>query len=122
MRSLTRRLLLSNAVAVTGAAALAGRLLPLSGSAKANTGDHLVEIRGFKFSPDKLRVRAGDRITWSNRDIAPHTATANDESWDTGEIKKGETKSMRVTSGMSGGYFCRFHPQMTAELVIIVDN
>lgn len=122
MRGLTRRLLLSKAVAVTGAAALTGRLIPLPGSAKANTGDHLVVIQDFKFNPDKLRVRAGDRITWNNRDIAPHTATASDERWDTGEIKMGQTQSIRATPDMSGTYFCRFHPQMTAEFVIIVDN
>ena len=68
----------------------------------AMTGDHLVEIQGFKFHPDKLRVRAGDRITWSNRDIAPHTATAKDESWDTGEIRKDQARSLRVTPDMSG--------------------
>ncbi len=88
----------------------------------AVTGDHLVEIQGFKFHPDKLRVRAGDRITWSNRDIAPHTATAKDESWDTGEITKGQTRSLSVTPDMSGVYYCRFHPQMTGEILIIVDN
>jgi plastocyanin len=79
---------------------------------------HLVTIGRFKFEPAVLSVSVGDTITWTNADIAPHTATASDGSWDTGTIKKGEAVSITVAAGMTGGYFCRFHPAMKAELEI----
>lgn len=81
---------------------------------------HTVEIRDLKFVPESLDVRAGDTITWINRDIAPHTATATDKSWDTGTLKRGERASVTVVGpGMTGWYFCRFHPAMKATLRVL---
>ena len=78
--------------------------------------EHTVEITGFKFIPESLTVKAGDSITWINRDIAPHTATANDESFDTGELKQNESAKISVTADQTIGYFCRYHPAMKAEI------
>ena len=83
--------------------------------------EHVVEILAFKFVPDRLAVKTGDKITWVNRDIAPHTATAADRSWDTKRLKKGESVSIAVTDTMQLGYFCRFHPHMKATLVLDSD-
>ena len=81
--------------------------------------EHHVEILDFEFSPKVLSVKPDDTITWINRDIAPHTATALDKSWDTGEIKNGQSKSIVVRSNMLPDYYCRFHPVMEAKLSII---
>jgi plastocyanin len=77
---------------------------------------HHVEIRDFSFTPEVLEVKPGDTITWTNQDIAPHTATALDNSWNTGSITKGMSKEMLVTTKFSPHYFCRFHPAMKARL------
>ncbi len=61
-------------------------------------------------------VKPGDTIIWTNQDIAPHTATALDDSWDTGTITKGKSKNILVTENFLPQYFCRFHPQMRATL------
>ena len=75
-----------------------------------------MEIREFEFVPAVLQVSAGDRIVWTNFDIVPHTATAKDESWDTGKLDKGEHAEILVTADFAGGYFCRYHPSMEAEI------
>ncbi len=80
--------------------------------------EHVVEIRDFAFVPATLRVRPGDRITWINRDIAPHTVTAADESWDSGEMAQGATYTHTVKADQTDKYFCRFHPSMSARLDI----
>lgn len=80
--------------------------------------EHIVEITGFKFVPEAIDVSAGDKITWINRDIAPHTASSDDDSWDTGTLKQNESKSLVVSSNMSSGYYCRFHPGMTASVSV----
>jgi plastocyanin len=77
---------------------------------------HTVAIKAFKFDPPSLNVKAGDKITWINEDLAPHTATAKDKSWDTGRLKKGQSKTIEVTADFSLDYFCRFHPNMKAAL------
>ena len=74
-----------------------------------------IDIRQFKFEPSKPLVRIGDMIVWRNRDIVPHTATARDGSWDSGIIEAGSAWQTTVTPTMLGGYFCAFHPSMTAS-------
>ena len=59
---------------------------PGAGTALAGGREHRVLIKRFKFEPARLEVRPGDVIVWENLDIAPHTATATDKSWDTGRI------------------------------------
>ena len=77
-----------------------------------------VRIGDFSFDPAAAGVQAGDTVRWVNDDIVPHTATADDESWDTGEIKPREAREIRLTAGMTPAYFCRFHPAMKARLRI----
>lgn len=86
--------------------------------AKTAPVKHLIEIKKFKFSIPKLDVKVGDEVTWINLDIVPHTATALDESWDSGELKKGESYTMVITDNISLAYFCLYHRQMKAEFVM----
>jgi len=102
---------------------LAAVPLILARRSHANSGvphrqSHRVEIRGMKFAPETLAVAAGDTITWTNADLAPHSATALDGSWDTGRLAKGESATIDVTDGMSGSYRCKYHPQMKAALTV----
>ena len=115
---LKRRSVLSGFAAASAAAILASRPGALAHDGVEHAATHEVEIRGFKFEPASLTARPGDTITWTNRDLVPHTATAHDGRWDTGRIGKGETASMVFEAGMAGDYFCRFHPAMKARLEI----
>ena len=79
---------------------------------------HVVDIRGLKFQPVELVVVPGDIIVWINHDIIPHTATADDKSWDSKSIGKQGEWQTNVEPGMTEEYFCRFHPNMKARLQI----
>lgn len=117
-RLVKRRQLLTQSMAAAAAMVTLSSARAI-GSEQTTTGvTHQVEITRFKFKPDNLSVKPGDTIVWTNKDIAPHTATGNDESWDTGEIVRNGSKSILVVSGMQTGYFCRFHPNMKASLQI----
>jgi plastocyanin len=89
----------------------------IAGDSTAEPTEHVVEITGFKFIPESLSVKAGDTIKWINKDIAPHTATADDMSFDTGPLKQNESKSVTVSSDQTISYSCRFHPSMKAKLM-----
>ena len=93
----------------TGAAAA----LPQVASAATT---HQVSIEGFKFNPASLAVAAGDTVVFTNNDRAPHTATANDQSWTTPTLRNGESAALTVVAGMEGGYFCAVHPNMKGAL------
>ena len=82
---------------------------------------HKIEIAGFVFTPQTIEVQRGDSITWINRDIAPHTATGSDGSWDTGIINMGESKTIVVSSDRELSYLCIYHPNMKAEIVVKPD-
>lgn len=78
--------------------------------------EHVVEIRDFAFIPEKISARPGDTITWINRDIVPHTATARDYGWDTGEIKPNGRTTLEISPRFSREYFCKYHPAMRGAL------
>ena len=86
-------------------------LMLVFGNAAALAAEHGVEIKGMKFVPDMMEVAAGDTITFTNADPAPHTATAEDGSFDTGRLAKGESATVTVTAG-DHAYKCMVHPMM----------
>ena len=77
---------------------------------------HHVEISQFEFKPSLLEVKHGDTVIFTNRDIVPHTATAADLSWDTGDIASGESKQIKVEKDMYWDYFCKYHVAMKGQL------
>jgi plastocyanin len=99
--------------AVTSVAALA-----ISGGnvSSAEPKTHDVVIKSFKFDPMHITVKVDDTIRWTNEDLAPHTATATEGGWDTGEIAKGDDRSVVVSEGMDTNYFCAFHPHMKGTI------
>lgn len=82
----------------------------------ALAADHAVAIQGMKFVPANIVVAAGDTITFTNRDSAPHTATANDGSFDTGRLGRGESATVRIGSGGTFDYICLLHPMMKGRV------
>lgn len=79
---------------------------------------HVVEIRNLKFVPADIVVKVGDTIKWVNRDIVPHTATADDKSWDSTLLESGKAWEVIVDKSMFTSYFCFYHPGMKAKIRI----
>jgi plastocyanin len=78
---------------------------------------HVVTLQDMKFGPMPTHVRVGDTIEWANDDIFLHSATAADRSFDV-ELKP---KAHMWTTFHKAGTFpfsCRYHPGMTATLVV----
>ncbi len=112
MQKLSRRFVLTGSVT---ASVVAGLSKAWAGS--TNT-EHIISIRKFKFKPRDIQVRIGDTIKWENHDLAPHTATGEADTWDTGPLKKGQSKTLKVTAQMAGKYYCAFHPQMKGQITV----
>ena len=83
----------------------------------AAAADHVVTIEGMQFHPATVTVHPGDRVTWRNADLVPHTATAAGR-FDSGSIGAG--KRWTWTAGRAGtyDYVCTFHPGMKAGIVV----
>lgn len=80
--------------------------------------DHQVEIENFTFGPSTMTVAVGDTVTWTNIDSAPHTVTAEDGSFDSGNLDEGQTFSFTFAAAGTYAYICDFHSDMTATVVV----
>ena len=76
-----------------------------------------VDITNFKYKPETITVKAGSKVTWVNNDVAPHTATA-DDTFDTGNLEKGDSKAITLSKPGSYSYICEFHAFMTGTVVV----
>ncbi|MBI2913443.1 MAG: cupredoxin family copper-binding protein [Chloroflexi bacterium] len=85
--------------------------------AVATASEVAVEIRNFDYTPRDLTVPAGARVTWTNYDAAPHTATAKGQ-WDTGILDKGDSATLTFDQPGTYEYFCLVHPSMKASLTV----
>lgn len=113
---MSRSALVLNLIVAALAATIAFH--PGSEATAAESRTIVIEISGFTFLPESPDVRPGDVVVWKNMDIVPHTATAKDESWDSGSIESGGAWEMTIADELIESYFCRFHPSMVAALAI----
>ena len=77
-----------------------------------------VTIADFTYSPTSITIDVGDTITWNNDGPTPHSATANDGSFDTGILKKGQSGAHTFNQAGSFSYYCKPHPFMKATVVV----
>jgi plastocyanin len=77
-----------------------------------------VVIEDFAFSPDSLTVAAGTRVTWVNRDTAPHTATDTDKRFNSGALDTGDEFSFVFKDRGDYAYYCALHPQMRGRITV----
>ncbi len=90
---------------------------PAASQPSAPKGAATVDIADFMFEPAVVTVTAGSKVTWVNRDSAPHTATAGDV-FDTGTLKKGAKKTLTFDTPGTYAYICDFHPFMKATVIV----
>ena len=102
----------------------AGALLLSSSSAigaAEMTSINIVEPKlqsKWGFAPATQRVQPGTWITWSNAGQDPHTVTAVDGSFDSGNLDPSEGFSWFFTDAGTFEYVCALHPWMTGKIVV----
>ncbi len=79
---------------------------------------HTITVENMVYSPARLVVHRGDRITWVNKDLFPHTASAHGGAFDSGPIAAGGRWSYVAAKGGEYAYECKFHPTMHGELKV----
>jgi plastocyanin len=76
-----------------------------------------ITMENLVISPAQASAKVGDNIEWINKDIFAHTATVRNGDWDvTMPPKKTVTSALKKAGTVE--YYCRFHPNMKATLVI----
>jgi len=61
------------------------------------------------FAPSIVRIEPGQGVEWTNDGATVHTVTANDGSWDSGNLDPGATFSHVFETAGAYQYYCRYH-------------
>ena len=78
-----------------------------------------VAIEGFTYSPKRVTVRAGGKVTWTDKDASNHTVTfEKDGPDDVGNLREGKKATVEFTEPGSYAYICEFHPGMAGTVEV----
>lgn len=93
---------------------------PDAGGTGAGSGPAVdIEMQDFAFAMADVEVQAGTTVTWTNTGAAPHTATADDSTFDTTLVAAGARASHTFTTPGTYSYLCMFHPGMTGTIRVV---
>lgn len=89
-------------------------------SAGSSTKTNRVKITDFKYKPPAVEVKVGSKLTFVNDDSAAHTGTSKTPgAFDSGSIRRGESKSVVLKKAGDFDYYCAFHPFMKAKIRVV---
>ena len=73
------------------------------------------------YDPDNVTVVIGinNTVIWTNNDNEPHTVTATDGSFDSGNMNPGAVFVHTFTSPGSYTYICTYHPWMRGFVTVL---
>ena len=99
--------------------AIAGTVLAaFVAASRAENAAETVTIDNFTFAPQRLTVKRGTTVTWTNRDDIPHTVTAVDMQFRSKALDTDDSYSFTFTTPGTYAYFCSLHPHMTGTIVV----
>ena len=116
MTDVRRRNLLGSVLFAVFATTLASTCVHAAEKNKPRT--HPVDITPRGFSPARVTVKVGDRVSWSNNDARDHTVTAANRAFSSGNIKPEGGFSFRFTKAGTYKYSCSLHPRMKGTVVV----
>jgi plastocyanin len=70
------------------------------------------------FAPGVRRIEPGTWVTWSNSGQDPHTVTALEGSFDSGNLDPSEGFSWFFDQPGTYAYVCALHPWMKGKIVV----
>jgi plastocyanin len=112
---------LAAAIAATGFAAVAANstradVPPSAAPAAAKAAS--VDTKDFAYAPATLTVAAGQKVTFKNSDAIAHTVTADDKSFDSGNMDGGASWSHVFDKAGTFKYTCAYHAYMHGTVVV----
>jgi len=75
-----------------------------------------------RFNPSNITIPAGTEVTWINFGNAVHTVTADDGSFNSGNLNKDQSFSRTFNVTGVYKYHCSIHPSMTGTVIVISES
>jgi len=85
------------------------------GGGRRRDPGHIID---FGFEPASINVKVGESVTWTNTGAAPHTATADDGSFDSKNMANGATFTQAFAKAGTFAYHCAIHPAMKGTVTV----
>lgn len=79
---------------------------------------HTIVIENVQFDPQSLTIKRGERITWTNKDLFPHSATATAKAFDSQAIAPNASWTWVARKPGIYTYVCTFHPTMKGTVTV----
>jgi len=114
MRTKLRSLIVAAGIGAAAAPLVAAIVLPVQAQNAANA----VGIDNFTFNPQRLTVKAGSTVTWTNKDDIPHAIAAVNKEFRSKALDTGDAYSFTFAVPGTYEYFCSLHPHMTGTIVV----
>jgi plastocyanin len=104
-------------VVILGGAFLGGSGIVVAAAQGAHA-TYTVTIENMQFTPRNLTVKSGDQVVFINKDLFPHTATADDKAFDSHDIAA--DSSWKYQAGRPGeyAYSCTYHATMKGRVTV----
>lgn len=77
-----------------------------------------VQIVNFAYAPEVLTVAVGTSVRWTNDDTAQHDVVADNRSFGSLLLSKGQSYQTTFDQPGRFGYFCSLHPGMSGTVVV----
>ena len=103
--------------ATVAAAAKPVPAAPASADAAAETAE--VSISQMQFTPARVVVRKGAKVTWMQKDQMPHNVTASNGSFGSETLTGGGSFTKTFDEAGTYSYYCGLHPSMRGEVVVV---
>jgi plastocyanin len=105
-----------------------GEVEPEGGSGRGGTGaprvlqsSATVAVVDDAFSPTELTVTVGTTVVWTIRGANPHTVTADDRSFDSGTLERGQTFAVTFDQPAVVPYYCQIHGEPGSGMTGVVN-
>ena len=77
--------------------------------AQVQSGTLTLDMKDFAFQPKALTVKVSSKVVFVNKDNAKHTATGDNNEFNTGDIDAGQTGEITFEQIGTFPYFCAYH-------------
>ena len=79
--------------------------------------NHVTMVKSYRFDPDRVEIKAGDTVTWTNEDNFTHTVRVDGQ--DDHKVERGHSVSITFDKPGTYKYECTLHSMdMKGEVVV----
>ena len=77
-----------------------------------------IVVKDYMFTPLKLTIKAGAKVTWTNMDDEPHTVASDEGLFRSAALDTNDSFSYRFDKPGTYHYTCTIHPRMVGTITV----